>query len=137
MQFGSLRPRQPRALVREDSVVFWTSGLAYALGRFEGSYHKFNRIPLGGVGCFTFDNFPIFDYAPRIPNVYVIADSNHGFKMVGVGKEVAKVLDGGRSSVLEPFCFARFAGRVIYIRSRVVRGRGGSNGKTVTEDGRR
>ena len=34
------------------------------------------------------------DYAPDIPNVYMIADSNHGFKMIGVGKEVAKVLGG-------------------------------------------
>lgn len=39
-------------------------------------------------------------------NVYVIADSNHGYKMLGVGREVAKVLMGEHSSVLHPFRFA-------------------------------
>ncbi len=43
------------------------------------------------------------------PNVYIIADSNHGYKMIGVGKEVAKVLVGEHSSVLHPFRSARFA----------------------------
>ena len=101
-------PDSPEHVVREDFVEFWTSGLAHALGRFEGSYHKYLRVPTGGVGCFTFDNFPIFDYAPGVPNAYVIADSNHGFKMIGVGKEVAKVLGGESSAVLDPFRFARF-----------------------------
>ena len=36
---------------------------------------------------------PIFDWIA--PNVYMIADSNHGFKMTGVGKLVAKLLAGG------------------------------------------
>jgi hypothetical protein len=40
--------------------------------------------------------------------VYVIADSSHGFKMLGVGKEVAGVLLGESSPVLHPFRFARF-----------------------------
>jgi len=31
----------------------------------------------GGVGAFTADNFPVFDYMR--PNVFVVADSNHGF----------------------------------------------------------
>ncbi len=42
------------------------------------------------------------------PNVFVIADSNHGFKMVGVGKEVAAVLCGQSSKVLAPFRYSRF-----------------------------
>jgi hypothetical protein len=49
----------------------------------------------------------MFDY--MLPNVYVIADSNHGYKMIGVGKEVAKVMMGENSPVLHPFRFARFA----------------------------
>ena len=44
----------------------------------------------GGVGAFTVDNFPVFDY--MAPNVYVAADSNHGYKMIAVGKEIAEVL---------------------------------------------
>jgi hypothetical protein len=43
------------------------------------------------------------------PNAYVIADSNHGYKMIGVGKEVARELMGEHSDVLYPFRFERFA----------------------------
>jgi hypothetical protein len=41
--------------------------------------------------------------------VYVIADSNHGYKMIGVGREVAQVMTGGHSSILHPFRYERFA----------------------------
>ena len=41
-------------------------------------------------------------------NVYVIADSNHGYKMLGVGKLVAQEVMGEKSALLEPFRFARF-----------------------------
>src|SRR5205807_9004208 len=61
----------------------------------------------GGVGAFTADNFPVFDYLR--PNLYAILDSNHGYKMIGVGREVAKVLVGEHSSLLYPFRFERFA----------------------------
>ena len=43
------------------------------------------------------------------PNVYAILDSNHGYKMIGVGREVAKVVVGEHSSLLYPFRFERFA----------------------------
>ena len=42
-------------------------------------------------------------------NVYVIADSNYGFKMIGVGALVADELLGGSSTLLEPFRFSRYA----------------------------
>src|SRR5690242_2668132 len=48
-------------------------------------------------------------FADMCPNVYVIADSNHGYKMIGVGREVAQVMTGGHSSVLYPFRYERFA----------------------------
>ena len=60
----------------------------------------------GGLGCFTPDNFPIFDVFRE--NVYIIADSNHGYKMIGVGKLVANELYGAKSNLLEPFRFSRF-----------------------------
>jgi hypothetical protein len=44
-----------------------------------------------------------------LANVYVVADSNHGFKMIGEGKEVAKVLMGENSSLLYPFRCSRYA----------------------------
>jgi hypothetical protein len=38
----------------------------------------------------------------------VIADSNHGYKMLGVGKLVAEYIVGEKSKLLEPFSFSRF-----------------------------
>ena len=42
-------------------------------------------------------------------NVYVIADSNHGYKMIGVGKLVAEELANGTAQLLEPFRYSRYA----------------------------
>ena len=38
-----------------------------------------------------------------------IADSNHGFKMIGVGKLVAAEIMGETSELLEPFRLSRYA----------------------------
>lgn len=97
----------PYHTVKKDFVDYWTSGLAHCMERFEGCNMAYHWTPSGGIGCFTADSFPIFDY--MLPNVYVIADSNHGYKMIGVGKEVAKVVMGEHSNVLHPFRFGRFA----------------------------
>ena len=64
--------------------------------RFEGSRPKYRQVRSGGVGAFTADNFPVFDYMR--PNVFVAADSNHGYKMIAVGKEIARVVTGEHSS---------------------------------------
>ena len=50
---------------------------------------------------------PVFDVFRE--NCYLIADSNHGYKMLGVGKLVASEILGTRSELLEPFRFARYA----------------------------
>ena len=70
-------------------------------------WNSFFGLRSGGMGAFTADNFPVFDHMR--PNVYVIADSNHGYKMIGVGREVAKVLAGEHSTLLYPFRYERFA----------------------------
>jgi methylglutamate dehydrogenase subunit A len=85
----------------------WCAGLSHAMGRFDGCRPLYKPARSGGVGAFTADNFPVFDYLR--PNVYGILDSNHGYKMIGVGREVAKVLVGEHSSLLYPFRFERFA----------------------------
>jgi glycine/D-amino acid oxidase-like deaminating enzyme len=100
-------PNSSLYVVRDDFADYWTAGLAHCLARFQGCYAHYAWAPSGGIGAFTADNFPVFDY--MLPNVYVIADSNHGYKMIGVGKEVAKVMMGEGSRVLYPFRFARFA----------------------------
>jgi glycine/D-amino acid oxidase-like deaminating enzyme len=85
----------------------WCAALSHCLERFAGCRALYRQVRSGGVGAFTADNFPVFDYMG--PNVYVIADSNHGFKMIAVGREVAAVVTGGHSSLLHPFRFERFA----------------------------
>ena len=69
---------------------------------------QYKNEPSGGIGAFTPDSFPVFDVFHG--NCYMIADSNHGFKMAGVGKLVSRLLVGGdKVAELEPFAFSRFA----------------------------
>ena len=97
----------PTASVEPAFADMWCASLSHCMKRFEGKRATYRNVRSGGVGCFTVDSFPVFDYMR--PNVYVIADSNHGYKMIGVGREVAKVVTGGHSSVLYPFRYERFA----------------------------
>ena len=97
----------PTASVEPAFADMWCASLSHCMKRFEGKRATYKNIRSGGVGCFTVDSFPVFDY--MLPNVYVIADSNHGYKMIGVGREVAKVVTGGHSSLLSPFRYERFA----------------------------
>jgi glycine/D-amino acid oxidase-like deaminating enzyme len=85
----------------------WCAALSHCMGRFEGKRALYKNARSGGMGAFTADNFPVFDYLR--PNLYAILDSNHGYKMLGVGREVAKVLAGEHASLLYPFRFERFA----------------------------
>jgi len=85
----------------------WCAALSHSMSRFEGCRAQYKMARSGGVGAFTADNFPVFDYVK--PNVYAILDSNHGYKMIGVGREVATVLLGDHSPLLYPFRFERFA----------------------------
>ena len=86
---------------------YMTSAMGQLMGRFEKCRPLFRERRNGGIGAFTPDNVPIFDWVA--PNVYMIADSNHGFKMTGVGKLVAQMLVGGnRVSELMPFALDRF-----------------------------
>jgi glycine/D-amino acid oxidase-like deaminating enzyme len=101
-------PESPEFVVGEDFIEMWCSALAHCQKRFEGQMPRYRREEnSGGLGCFTPDNFPVFDVFRE--NVYVIADSNHGYKMIGVGQLVAQELIGEKSRLLEPFRFARFA----------------------------
>ncbi len=99
--------RSPYYCVGDDFYDLWCASLAHCMKRYEGLRKFASKQPSGGVGCFSADNFPIFDFMR--PNVYVIADSNHGFKMIGVGEQVARLLTGQSSELLAPFSFKRFA----------------------------
>lgn len=99
-------PESPEYTVTEDFVRMWTSGLAHCHRRFEGKRPLYRRDASGGIGAFTPDSFPVFDVFRQ--NAYVIADSNHGFKMIGVGALVARELLGQQQGLLAPFRFARY-----------------------------
>jgi glycine/D-amino acid oxidase-like deaminating enzyme len=85
----------------------WSASLSHCLARFEGARDRYRQVRSGGAGAFTVDNFPVFDH--MLPNAFVVADSNHGYKMIAVGREVARVLGGEHSSLLHPFRYERFA----------------------------
>jgi glycine/D-amino acid oxidase-like deaminating enzyme len=101
-------PDSPDFIVGDEFIHTWCSMLAHCQKRFEGKIGLYKHDePSGGLGCFTPDNFPVFDVFRE--NVYVIADSNHGYKMIGVGKLVAQEIMGEASRLLEPFRFSRYA----------------------------
>jgi len=100
-------PKSPEFVVTDNFADMWTSALAFCQQRFEGQHGLYRQEPSGGIGCFTPDSFPVFDRFRD--NVYVIADSNHGFKMIGVGELVAGELVGDASALLTPFRFSRYA----------------------------
>ncbi|HLJ02649.1 MAG TPA: FAD-dependent oxidoreductase [Solirubrobacteraceae bacterium] len=97
----------PTGTVDPGFPDMWSAALSHCLERFEGGRARYRQVRSGGVGAFTVDNFPVFDYMR--PNVFVVADSNHGYKMIAVGREVARILRGEHSSLLHPFRFERFA----------------------------
>jgi glycine/D-amino acid oxidase-like deaminating enzyme len=96
----------PSGTVEPGFPDMWSAALSHCLGRFEGARTRFRQARSGGVGAFTVDNFPVFDYMR--PNAFVAADSNHGYKMIAVGREIARVLGGEHSSLLHPFRYERF-----------------------------
>jgi glycine/D-amino acid oxidase-like deaminating enzyme len=100
-------PESPDFVVGEDFAHMWCSALAFCQKRFEGKYGLYKKEPSGGIGAFSPDSFPVFDLFRE--NCYIIADSNHGYKMIGVGKLVASEIMGIRSAILEPFRFSRYA----------------------------
>ena len=100
-------PASPDFVVGADFARMWTSALAHCHKRFEGKRPLFSTSPSGGIGCFTPDSFPVFDSFAQ--NAFVVADSNHGYKMIGVGALVAKQVLGQPQPLLEPFAFSRYA----------------------------
>jgi glycine/D-amino acid oxidase-like deaminating enzyme len=99
-------PESPDYTVTEGFIRMWTSALAHCHKRFEGKRAAYRHEPTGGIGAFTPDSFPVFDVFHQ--NAYVIADSNHGYKMIGVGALVARELLGESQGLLAPFRFGRY-----------------------------
>ena len=100
-------PASPEFVVGAEFAEMWVSALAHCQARFSGTLPRFKTEPSGGIGAFTPDSFPVFDTMRE--NCFVIADSNHGYKMIGVGELVAQAICGEKPGLLNPFRFARYA----------------------------
>ena len=83
---------------------YYCKTLGMLFKRFENLEPYFKQRRNGGIGAFTPDNVPIFDHVAD--NAFVIADSNHGFKMIGVGK-LTGLITGD-----EALCERRVASRI-------------------------
>ena len=86
---------------------YFCAAMGQTMSRFKGCRPQFRERRNGGIGAFTPDNVPVFDWVA--PNVFMIADSNHGFKMTGAGKLVARLLMGDDVPELKPFALDRYA----------------------------
>ena len=107
VQIDPYGPSSPEFVSSKDFAHMWVSALAHCQRRYEGMMPRYHREASGGIGCFTADSFPVFDHFCE--NATVIADSNHGWKMIGVGHLIADEVLGQRQELLEPFRFDRFA----------------------------
>ncbi|NNC35861.1 MAG: FAD-binding oxidoreductase [Hyphomonadaceae bacterium] len=107
LQLDPYGPASPEWISSPEFAHMWVSALAHCHKRFESTMANFDKEPSGGVGCFTPDSFPVFD--EFFENCYIIADSNHGYKMIGVGKLVADHIIGEKTPLLDPFNFERYA----------------------------
>ena len=97
----------PNFVVGKDFIDMWCAALAFCQKRFKNTRHLYRKEHAsGGLGALAPDSFQVFDVYRE--NCYVIADSNHGYKMLGVGKLVASEIMGESSRLLEPFRFSRF-----------------------------
>jgi glycine/D-amino acid oxidase-like deaminating enzyme len=99
-------PSSPEFVSGPEFAHMWVSALAHCHKRFEGAMPKYQREPSGGIGCFTPDSFPVLDHFHD--NVSIIADSNHGYKMLGVGRLIADEVMGEEQELLRPFRFNRY-----------------------------
>jgi len=106
VQIDPYGPDSAEFIASDYFAYMWCSALAHCHKRFDGMTSKYRKKPSGGIGCFTPDNFPVFDRFCE--NAYVVADSNHGYKMIGIGALVAEELLGAESTLLKPFRFDRF-----------------------------
>jgi methylglutamate dehydrogenase subunit A len=115
-------PDNPVHAAEPGFAEFFTSGLAAALGRFQGRSADWDVTPAGGIVAHTPDNYPVCDRV--LPNAYAIVDSGHGFKMLALGRLAADDMldedsetgnEGGPG--LDGFRLSRFASGNTHVAS--------------------
>lgn len=89
-----------------------TAAAAWALGRFEGGFDSWTCSSIAAQTGFTPDSYPVVDFVRE--NVYAVLDSNHGFKMLALGKLAAAELLGEQEPALDAFRLARFGAGALH-----------------------
>jgi glycine/D-amino acid oxidase-like deaminating enzyme len=103
--YGPSHPELGTTTEEFDEAV--TTALSWALGRFGSGQEAWSSSSGASQTCFTPDSYPIVGWLRE--GVYGILDSNHGFKMLALGKLAAAELTGSAAPALEAFRLDRFA----------------------------
>lgn len=89
-----------------------TAAMAWALRRFDGGFDRWTCSSWAAQTGFTPDSYPVVDFVRE--NVYAVLDSNHGFKMLALGKLAAAELEGERRPALDAFRLSRFGRKALH-----------------------
>jgi hypothetical protein len=109
-------PSHPElGLTTRDFDEGTTSALSWALGRFDGGFERWSCSSGASQTGFTPDSYPVVDFVHE--NVYAVLDSNHGFKMLALGKLAAAEIEGERQPALDAFRLDRFGAGVLHPES--------------------
>jgi glycine/D-amino acid oxidase-like deaminating enzyme len=103
--YGASHPELGLTTREFDESV--TGAMSWALGRFAGGFERWSCSSYGAQTCFTPDSYPVVDFVRE--NVYAALDSNHGFKMLALGKLAATEILGRPQPELDAFRLSRFA----------------------------
>ena len=103
--YGPSHPELGLTTREFDETV--TEAMSWALGRFEGGFDRWTCSSYGAQTCFTPDSYPVVDFLRD--DVYAVLDSNHGFKMLALGKLAAAEILGEPQPELDAFRVSRFA----------------------------
>lgn len=108
--YGPSHPELGTTTSAFDEAV--AAAMSWALGRFDGGFDRWTCSSYGAQTCFTPDSYPVVDAVRE--NVYAVLDSNHGFKMLALGKLAAAEILGQPRPELDPFRLARFAAGALH-----------------------
>jgi hypothetical protein len=92
-----------------------TAAMSWALGRFDGGFDRWSCSSYAAQTAFTPDSYPVVDFVRE--NVYAVLDSNHGFKMLALGKLAAAEIDGRPQPALDAFRMDRFGAGALHPES--------------------
>jgi glycine/D-amino acid oxidase-like deaminating enzyme len=89
-----------------------TAAMSWALGRFDGGFERWTCSSHAAQTGFTPDSYPVVGFVRE--NVYAVFDSNHGFKMLALGRLAAAELEGEQQPALDAFRLSRFGAGALH-----------------------